>query len=76
MVRLRVWPTTIESTIAALERLLDQLPVTEWPNSLVIIDNRKTRVRRATGGMGEFEGIVLTEETHGRSRSHRCGILF
>lgn len=48
VVRLRVWPTTIEVTIAAMERLLGQLPASEWPNSLVIIDNRKIRVRRGT----------------------------
>ena len=46
VVRLRVWPTTIEATIAAMDRLLKQLPASEWPNSLVIIDNRKIRVRR------------------------------
>jgi predicted nuclease of predicted toxin-antitoxin system len=46
VVRLRVWPTTIEDTIAAMERLLEQLPASEWPDSLIIIDNRKIRVRR------------------------------
>jgi predicted nuclease of predicted toxin-antitoxin system len=46
VVRLRVWPTTIEATIVALERLLEQLPVSAWPDSLIIIDNRKIRVRR------------------------------
>jgi len=46
VVRLRVWPTTIEATISALKRLLDQLPASEWPSSLVIIDNQKIRVRR------------------------------
>lgn len=48
VVRLRVWPTTIEATIAAMGRLLEQLPASAWPNSLVIIDNRKIRVRRGT----------------------------
>ena len=48
VVRLRVWPTTIEATIAAMERLLAQLPASEWPNNLIIIDNRKIRVRRWT----------------------------
>lgn len=48
VIRLRVWPTTIETTIAAIRRLLDQLPASEWPNSLVIIDNRKIRVRKVT----------------------------
>ena len=46
VVRLRVWPTTVEATIAALEQLLQQLPSSEWPDSLIIIDNRKIRVRK------------------------------
>ena len=46
VIRLRVWPTTIESTIEALKRLFEKLPPTEWHNSLIIIDNRKIRVRR------------------------------
>ena len=46
VIRLRVWPTTIEHTIEALKRLLAQLPPPEWGNSLVIIDNQKIRVRR------------------------------
>ena len=48
VVRLRVWPTTIEATMVAMERLLEQLPASEWPKSLVIIDNRKIRVRKGT----------------------------
>ena len=46
IVRLRVWPTTTENTIEALDRLLRQLPDEEWPGSLIIIDNQKIRVRR------------------------------
>lgn len=46
VIRLRVWPTTVESTIEALKRLLEQLPPTEWIDSLIIIDNQKIRVRR------------------------------
>jgi predicted nuclease of predicted toxin-antitoxin system len=46
VIRLRVWPTTVESTIEALKRLLEQLPLTEWVESLIIIDNQKIRVRR------------------------------
>jgi predicted nuclease of predicted toxin-antitoxin system len=46
VIRLRVWPTTIEQTIAALDRLLRQLPPQEWVGSLIIIDNQKIRVRR------------------------------
>jgi predicted nuclease of predicted toxin-antitoxin system len=48
VIRLRVWPTTVEATIAAMERLLDQLPASEWPGSLIIVDNRKIRVRRGS----------------------------
>ena len=48
VIRLRVWPTTIEATMEAMKRLVDELPASEWPNSLVIIDNRKIRVRRGT----------------------------
>ncbi|MEI8172362.1 MAG: DUF5615 family PIN-like protein [Deltaproteobacteria bacterium] len=47
VIRLRVWPTTIEKTIEALESLLRQLPAEEWKKSLIIIDNQKIRVRKA-----------------------------
>ena len=46
VIRLRVWPTTTEKTIEALQRLLWQLPPKEWHNRLIIIDNQKIRVRR------------------------------
>jgi len=46
VIRLRVWPTTIEKTTEALDRLLRQLPPEEWIGSLIIIDNQKIRVRR------------------------------
>lgn len=46
VIRLRVWPTTIEKTIEALDRLLRQLPPEEWCGSLIIIDNQKIRVRK------------------------------
>jgi predicted nuclease of predicted toxin-antitoxin system len=46
IIRLRVWPTTIEKTIEALDSLLHQLPEEEWIGSLIIIDNQKTRVRK------------------------------
>lgn len=46
VIRLRVWPTTIEKTQEALDRLLRQLPTEEWMGSLIIIDNQKIRVRR------------------------------
>lgn len=46
IVRLRVWPTTIESTKAAIERLLNQVPQSEWSGSLIIIDREKIRLRK------------------------------
>jgi predicted nuclease of predicted toxin-antitoxin system len=46
VIRLRVWPTTIEKTEEALDRLLHQLPAEEWIGSLIIIDNQKIRVRK------------------------------
>ena len=46
IVRLRVWPTTIEQTQKAMERLLSDLSPTNWRDSLIIIDNQKIRVRK------------------------------
>lgn len=46
VVRLRVWPTTTEETIHALSRLLEKVPQGDWRGSLIIVDNRKIRVRR------------------------------
>lgn len=46
VVRLRVWPTTVEMTEAALERLFTQVPPSDLIGSLVIIDNQKIRLRR------------------------------
>jgi predicted nuclease of predicted toxin-antitoxin system len=46
VVRLRVWPTTIEATIDALSRLLEKVPEDDWRTSLIIVDNQKIRVRR------------------------------
>lgn len=49
---LRVWPTTTDKTIEALDRLLRQLPAEEWCRSLIIADalhrtdNQKIRVRK------------------------------
>ena len=45
IVRLRVWPTTVEETQAALERLFTQVPVKDLHGSLVIIDREKIRLR-------------------------------
>jgi len=46
IIRLRVWPTTIEATKAAIERLLNQVPVQDWAGSLIIIDREKIRLRK------------------------------
>lgn len=45
VVRLRVWPTTIEETQDALERLLGEVPDSELPGSLVIVGRTRIRVR-------------------------------
>lgn len=39
VIRLRVWPTTAEQTQNAMERLITDLPPSNWPDSLIIIDN-------------------------------------
>ena len=46
VIRLRVWPTTIENTQEALERLLIQVQEKDLINSLIIIDNHKIRIRK------------------------------
>ena len=46
IVRLRVWPTTVEQTQDALERLIAGLSPSKWRNCLIIIDNQKIRVRK------------------------------
>jgi len=46
VIRLRVWPTTIENTQKAITRLLMQIPENNFPKSLIIIDNYKIRVRK------------------------------
>jgi predicted nuclease of predicted toxin-antitoxin system len=46
IVRLRVWPTTVEETQAALDRLLTQVPLADLRGSLIIIDREKIRLRR------------------------------
>ncbi len=47
VIRLRVWPTTVESSEAALGRLLATTPDDVLPGSLIIIDNLRIRIRRA-----------------------------
>jgi predicted nuclease of predicted toxin-antitoxin system len=46
IIRLRVWPTTIEQTKSAMERLIADVPPPTWNNCLIIIDNNKIRVRK------------------------------
>lgn len=46
IIRLRVWPTTIEQTQTAMERLVADLPPSRWRDCLIIIDNQKIRVRK------------------------------
>ncbi len=47
VIRLRVWPTTIESTEAALGRVLSEVPDEQLSGSLIIVDENRIRVRRA-----------------------------
>jgi predicted nuclease of predicted toxin-antitoxin system len=47
VIRLRIWPTTIEEIQAALLRLLNQFSISDLYGALVIIDRRHIRVRRA-----------------------------
>ena len=46
VIRLRVWPTTVEQTQKAMERLLSNFPPSNWPQCLIIIDNQKIRIRK------------------------------
>ena len=46
IIRLRVWPTTIEQTQSAMDRLIADVIPTTWRNCLIIIDNNKIRVRK------------------------------
>jgi hypothetical protein len=46
VIRLRVWPTTIERTEEALGRLLNTVEESNLAGSLIIIDQRGIRVRK------------------------------
>jgi predicted nuclease of predicted toxin-antitoxin system len=46
VIRLRVWPTTIEKTEAALARVFLEVRDEDLPASLVIVDETRIRVRR------------------------------
>jgi predicted nuclease of predicted toxin-antitoxin system len=47
VVRLRVWPTTIENTESALARVFESVRDEDLQGSLVIVDAVKIRVRRS-----------------------------
>lgn len=47
IIRLRVWPTTVEETRNALERLLSAVSGSELVGALVIIDRTRIRIRVA-----------------------------
>jgi predicted nuclease of predicted toxin-antitoxin system len=49
IVRLRVWPTTVEKTCEALARLLESVADGDWLGGLAIIDENRIRIRRAGG---------------------------
>lgn len=46
VIRLRVWPTTIENTEFALERLFESVTDQDLMGALAIVDDLKIRVRR------------------------------
>lgn len=45
IIRLKVWPTTSELTQSALMRLFTSVTEEQIPNSLIIVDNLKIRIR-------------------------------
>jgi predicted nuclease of predicted toxin-antitoxin system len=47
IIRLRVWPTTVEQTNAALHRIFSQVAESDLPRNLIIVDNQRIRLRRA-----------------------------
>lgn len=47
VIRLRVWPTTIERAEAAFRRLLESTPDESLAGSLVITDDQRIPIRRA-----------------------------
>ncbi|MDP8989186.1 MAG: DUF5615 family PIN-like protein [Acidobacteriota bacterium] len=46
VIRLRVWPTTIEQIKAALDRLFNSTGDDQLQGSLIIIDTQRIRIRR------------------------------
>lgn len=60
--RLRVWPTTIETTEAALERAFREVRDEDLQGSLVIVDESRIRVRRAIRhGEGKSRSLKRSE---------------
>lgn len=49
VVRLHVWPTTVEETQSALERLVSEVSEATIDGALIIIDRTKIRVRPRPG---------------------------
>lgn len=45
VIRLRVWPTTVEETQTALQRLLETTTEVELRGALVIVDRARIRIR-------------------------------
>jgi predicted nuclease of predicted toxin-antitoxin system len=50
IIRLRVWPTTVEETQSALTRLLEEVTDSELSGALVIVGRRRIRVRTSGSG--------------------------
>ncbi|MGH7975178.1 MAG: DUF5615 family PIN-like protein [Limisphaerales bacterium] len=46
VIRLRVWPTTVEMTQWAIDRLFAQVPENDLRGSLAIVEREKIRLRR------------------------------
>jgi hypothetical protein len=46
VIRLRVWPTTVEQAEKALDRLLDSVDDGDFVGSLVIVDDQRIRLRK------------------------------
>lgn len=47
VIRLHVWPTTVEEAQRAVERLLEAAADEEIPGTLIIVDRHRIRIRRA-----------------------------
>ena len=47
VIRMRIWPTTTERVEAALDRLLQELSDDDLQGSLIIVDDRRIRVRKS-----------------------------